>query len=303
MIRFLVLGGDGFLGRAVCEHLEDRPGVVAVPHVRAGATGGMDLASASVEDVALLLVDSAADVVVNCIGVTAGTSEQMLDSNVRVVAKVLSALSGRADVRLVQIGSAAEYGDTVVHRPVREADLPVPVDEHGRTKLTATRLVLGAAAQGRVRGTVLRVFDPIGPDAPQWTLVGRAARGIEDAQSSGARTVRLGSLSSFRDFIDVRDVAAAVADAGTSPHSSGALLNVGRGVAVQQRELVELLASAAGFTGEIVEATDAPVPAPRVGWQQADISAIHSRLGWNPTHSLAESVATVWKARRAASSP
>ena len=301
MIRFLVLGGDGFLGRSICEHLEDRPGVDAVPHVRAGASGGVDLASASVEDVALLLVDSAADVVVNCIDATAGTPEQMLDSNVRAVAKVLSALSGRVDVRLVQIGSAAEYGDTVVHRPVREADIPIPVDEYGRTKLTATRLVLGAVAQGRVQGTVLRVFNPVGPGAPERTLLGRAARGIEDAQSSGAHVVHLGPLSSFQDFIDVRDVAAAVAEAGTSPHASGALLNVGRGVAVQRRELVELLASEAGFTGEIVEDAEGPVPSPRIGWQQADITAIHSRLGWTPTHDLAESVRSVWEARRAAS--
>ncbi len=285
----------------MCGYLGDRPDIVVVPHMRAGAVGGLDLSSASVEEVGLLLGGSSVDVVVNCIGATTGTSDQLLDSNVRVVARIISALSGRADLRLVQIGSAAEYGDTVVNWPVRETDLPAPLDDYGRTKLTATRLVLGAAAQGRVQGTVLRVFDPVGPDALQRTLIGRAAWRIEEAQASGANQVHLGRLSSFRDYVDVRDVVAAVVAAGTSPHVSGALLNVGRGEAVQSRALVNLLSAEAGYEGEIIEDAEDSTNSVPIGWQQADITAIHARLGWKPTYSLAESVRSAWAGRRAAS--
>jgi nucleoside-diphosphate-sugar epimerase len=301
MIRFLVLDGGGYLGRAICAHLEDRPGVEAVPHVRTGTAGGMDLASASVEDVAVFLAESGAQVVVNCISATSGGPERMLDRNVRLVARILSALSGRTDVRLVQIGSAAEYAESSVRRPVREADLPIPVDDFGRTKLTATRLVLGAAAQGRVHGTVLRVFDLVGPGAPEETLLGEASRRIEDALAAGESAVRLGPLSGWRDHIDVRDVAAAVEAAGTSPQASGAVLNVGSGVAVPQRAVVEMLASEAGFGGEIVDEPRVPASATRMGWQQADITAIHARLGWAPVHDIAASVHASWVARRAAS--
>lgn len=297
MIRFLVLGGGGFLGQAMCRYLGDRPDSVVVPYSNTISNGALDSACTSVEDLGLILAGSSVDVVVNCISATTGTVDQMLDSNVRVVARILSALSGRGELRLVQIGSAEEYGDTVVNLPVRETYLPTPVNDYGRTKLTATRLVLGAAAQGKVHATVLRVFNPVGPGAPDRTLLGRAASRIEDAQASGDNRVHLGPLSGFRDFVDVRDVAAAVVAAGTSPHASGALLNVGHGEAVQRRALVDLISAEAGFDGEIVEDADAPTRSTHIGWQQADITAIRRRLGWTPTFSLAESVHAAWAAR------
>lgn len=298
MIRYLVLGGGGFLGQAMCGYLGSRPGIVVVPQVRAGPIGGLDLARASVEDVGLLLSASSVDVVVNCIGATTGTADHMLDSNVRVVARILSALSGRLELRFVQIGSAEEYGRTPVNRPISETDLPTPADDYGRTKLTATRLVLGAAARGLVHATVLRVFNPIGPGAPEQTMLGHAACRIEDAQTSGASRVYLGSLSGFHDFVDVRDVAAAVMAVSQSPHVSGALLNVGSGEVVQNRVLVDLLSAEAGFEGEIVEDAYELAQSRTNGWQQADITSIHTRLGWTPRYSLAESVQATWEARR-----
>lgn len=311
MNRFLVLGSDGFIGRATCRLIDSTPDEgAAIRHVRrpvaarrddqarsARVVHTLDLLHASPADVSLLLNRTEPTVVVNCVGATAGGAATMLDANLGVVAKLLGALADHPDVHLVQIGSAAEYGLTTVDRPVRETDLPAPLNDYGRTKLTATRLVLGAAAQGRVRGTVLRVFNPIGRGASERTLLGRAVTRIEAAMLAGEDRVHLGPLSSSRDFIDVSDVAAAAVVAGSSPYASGALLNVARGEAVQSRTLVDQLVAASGFCGKVIEDAGGSTRSQQLDWQQADISAIRHRLGWTPTRSLTEALAELWAYR------
>jgi len=313
MNRFLVLGSDGFIGSATCRVIDSsQDEAVAIRHVRF-PTGSprldlevsdvvehpLDLSHASLADVSLLLAQTEPTVVVNCIGATVGDAATMLDANVRTVATLLSALADHPEVRLVQIGSAAEYGQSVPDRSVRETDLPAPLNDYGRTKLTATRLVLGAVAQGRVHGTVLRVFNPIGRGASDRTLLGCAVGRIAAAMAAHDDRVHLGSLSSSRDFIDVGDVASAIVAAGSSPYASGALLNVARGEAVQSRTLVDALVAISGFRGKVIEDAGGSARSDHLAWQQADISAIRLRLGWTPKRSLADAVTEMWSYRRA----
>lgn len=310
MTRLLVLGSDGFIGRATCRLVDSIPGgEPALRHVHrlgderrvagAGSTPvhALDLVQASVADVSLLLGQTRPDVVVNCVGATAGDAATFLATNVRVVATLLRALADHPEVHFIQIGSAAEYGLTPVDRAVRESDLPTPINDYGRTKLTATRLVLGAAAQGRVHATVLRVFNPIGRGAPVRTLLGSTVARLEQAIAAGEDHVHFGHLSSSRDYIAVGDVASAIVAAGTSQYSSGALLNIGRGEALQSRKLVTKLAAIAGFSGEIVEDADGSSRSNALSWQQADISASRHRLDWSPTLGLDQALEDLWAYR------
>jgi dTDP-6-deoxy-L-talose 4-dehydrogenase [NAD(P)+] len=235
--------------------------------------------------------------VVNCVGCQFGDSETMLDVNVHVVAKLVRVLADHPEVLFVQLGSSAEYGVNSVGRSVREYDPPSPITEYGRTKLTATRLVLGAAAQGRVRGIVLRVFSPIGRGTSVRSMPGRAMTQIEAAMESGVDAIDFGPLSDSQDFIDVDDVASAAVSAGLSEYAIGALLNVGRGRAVRSRTLVELLVSISGYPGRVVEEVGRPSRPGRRSWQQADMEATFRRLEWRPRRSLSASVADMWNHR------
>lgn len=313
MTRYFVLGSTGFIGRAVCKVVRDHPSLGEVTAHRRGdprveVSGDehevvMDVSRRSVPDLALAFAQHAPDVIVNCIGSTNGSPAALAAANVDVVEAILEALDERPHTQLVQIGSAAEYGMTVTDRPVRESDAPAPIGAYGATKLQATRLVLGAVAQGRCRGTVLRVFNPVGPGSSERTLVGRAARLIEDAVATGREAVHLGSLASARDFIDVRDVAWAIVASCTSPIASGALLNVGRGLAVPCREMVRLLADEVGYAGEVVEDETGSVRSGSVTWQAADTSAIRNRLAWTPRHTLEQAVAALWTERAGVRTP
>ncbi|HET8930116.1 MAG TPA: NAD-dependent epimerase/dehydratase family protein, partial [Acidimicrobiales bacterium] len=172
--RFLVLGANGFIGRGVAEVLVRNPAsgeVVRHLHRNVGPGRGegirtLDLITASDADLTGLWDEVHPQVVVNCVGATAGDDVTFQELNVDLVARLVHSLGGREGTRLIQLGSAAEYGIGEPGRPVVESDRCEPVGAYGRSKLAATNLVLEAASRGDIDGTVLRVFNPIGPGAP-----------------------------------------------------------------------------------------------------------------------------------------
>jgi NDP-hexose 4-ketoreductase len=287
-MRCLLLGATGFIGAHVRTRLADDPAVTVLPAARSGDVRHVDLAESGPAELWALLRETAPDVVVNCAGVTGGDAVARAGGNVVGVAHLLAALDrhGRP-VRLVHLGSAAEYGAVPAGRPVPETYPAQPVSAYGMSKLAGTELVLAARRQGRP-ATVLRVFNPIGPGTPQSLLPGRLVASLRRSAETGERA-RLGRLDGHRDLVDVRDVAAAVAAAATAAGPLPGVLNVGSGRATALRDLAGLAAKAAGVPPPLEEDVGSPRSA-AVTWQQADIAATAAALGWRPTYPLAASL-------------
>jgi nucleoside-diphosphate-sugar epimerase len=167
------------------------------------------------------------------------------------------------------------------------------VGAYGTTHLAASRLVELAWRAQQVDGVTLRVFNPIGSGIRGDTVIRRAAVRIHEASESGSREIRMGALSAFRDFVDARDVAAAVVSASFLP-IRWPTINIGSGRAVQVREAVRMLARQAAFDGLIHEESAPPHRSSGVDWIAADIGRATEGLGWRPERSLAESLAEVW---------
>uniref|UniRef100_UPI0013F173FB NAD-dependent epimerase/dehydratase family protein n=1 Tax=Actinomadura roseirufa TaxID=2094049 RepID=UPI0013F173FB len=251
--------------------------------------------------VAAVVRDVAPDVVVNCAGATRGTPAELVRGNVVAVANLVAALaSAGGPVRLVQLGSAAEYGDAAPGTPVAESARPNPVALYGVTKLAGTELVrtvveraAAGTADAPLDAVVLRVFNPVGPGSPRSTLAGRLAAELRRTAGTG-EDVRVGPLTASRDLVDVRDVADAVLAAALAPYPLPAVLNVGSGRATPLRDVADLLVRAAGTGRRVVEAAAGSERSAGVGWQQADIGAIARVLGWVPATDLATSLRDLW---------
>lgn len=295
-MRILVLGFTGYLGTHVVERLRALPGALILGGGRSPAAEyGIDLATVRPEQLAKTLASAAPDTVINCAGATGRDAVSLAEVNARGPAVLCAALREAAPAaRLVHLGSAAEYGPGTPDVPVTESADTRPVGPYGATKLAGTVTVNASGLDA----VVLRVGNPVGPGAPSTGLPGRIARLLRAAGPDPEALLRLGDLSAYRDFVDVRDVARAVTYAVTAPGPLPPVLNIGGGRAVPVRDLVRGLAGKAGFRGRIEEnATGANGSArsAEVSWQCSDITAAGEALGWRPAHTLDDALAALWE--------
>ncbi|MER5793975.1 NAD(P)-dependent oxidoreductase [Streptomyces sp. NPDC001980] len=292
-MRILVLGHTGYLGTHVAAGLRAVPGAQVLGGGRsATADHRVDLATVRPEQLAKTLAAVAPDAVVNCAGATGGDPVALAEVNARGPAVLCAALRDAAPAaRLVHLGSAAEYGPGVPDAPVTESAPTSPAGPYGATKLAGTAAVTAAGLDA----VVLRVGNPVGPGAPAASLPGRITALLREAGPDPEAVLRLGDLSAYRDFVDVRDVARAVVLAATARGPLPPVLNVGGGRAVPVRELVHALAGRAGFCGRIEESTTGSVRSARVSWQCSDIAAAERTLGWRPAHTLDDALAALWE--------
>lgn len=318
----LVLGSDGFLGRHVVQAaLSHGADVVTLVQHEEIASGGssesrlirrvFDPIASGPEGVRELLDEFRPRALINAAGATRGDLVQLVAANVALVAALVQGIaSTRLDrqrgsvgpreggCRLVHVGSAAEYAAKVVGASTGTGDLADPVSAYGVTKLAGTKLVAIAAERGEIDGSVIRVFNPIGPHSPSVGLAGGAAASVARAIAAGQKTLDLGDLSAFRDFIDVRDAADLIVKAalkeGTPPPP---ILNAGTGRASMARDLVRSLVTISGWDGTVRENGQGSPASVGVDWQQADISSSTAEFSWRPYRSMEDSLTDLWRSR------
>ena len=312
-MRILIIGASSFLGG----HLLRAASAAGHTVLTSGRSGDwslrLDLVADPPERGASLIASAAPDVVVNCAGATSGGADVLAAANITGVHTLVTALlsgarTGAGDQagdgaqagegarrRLVHIASAAEYGPSADGLPVTEETVPRPVGLYGATKLGGTRLVQLARTAG-LDAVALRVFNVVGAGSPEDTLPGAAAAQLRQLPPGGS--LKLGPLEAVRDFVDARDVADAVLAAAAAPTLPHAIVNVGSGVGVQAKVLVEHLLAVTGLAVTVHEDAPGSARSAGLGGQQADISRAALDFGWRPRRDLADSALDLWKGAR-----
>src|SRR5207302_3171258 len=102
-----------------------------------------------------------------------------------------------------------------------------PVSMFGATKLSQTNLAMAAAAAWELRVTTLRPFNLLGPGLPAHYFAGAFARRLLEERARrpsdevGVAEVTVSNANATRDFVDVRDAAAAIIAAAEHPPAAG----------------------------------------------------------------------------------
>lgn len=295
-MRVVVLGASGFMGHHCAQILAAR----GIEHLRLGRTqgldvdAGLDLVEAEQAEVVEVLRSYEPTAVINCSGAVRGTAGEMMRTNVGSVHSLMSAARIAAPAaRIVQLGSSAEYGAQDERQPIAEDAQERPSSPYGYSKLAATQLALRARRQG-LAVTILRIFNVSGPLSPTSTMLG----GVVAKLRSGDQLI-VDSLDGWRDYVDVRDVAAATI-ATIQAADAPPLVNVGSGQAVRTGDWLKRLIEISETRADPVEGADPErthkSSAAEVSWQCADISLARRTLNWSPQITLDQSLRDTWSA-------
>jgi nucleoside-diphosphate-sugar epimerase len=167
-------------------------------------------------------------------------------SSVLFTQRLLQAVEKEApDTIMLHLGSAAEYGKSLfLNRPLVETDPCEPLTPYGRAKHAATLLMLDARRHG-LHATVARLFTAVGPGMPRHTALGSAI--FQLSQMEGPHGVlHVGNLETFRDYLDVRDVAAFLLALTGQPAENPPLVHLCSGEPQKIGDWLKALAAAAG---------------------------------------------------------
>jgi nucleoside-diphosphate-sugar epimerase len=175
------------------------------------------------------------------------TDELILHNNIRSTESLLDALKLSAvRPRILLLASTGGVYGSQENQPLTEERAPAPVDVYARSKLACEDLVSEFARQSRVRVTIARIFNVLGPGQDELHVAGRLASQISAILAhSSAPIIRTGSLESSRDFLDVRDVCAALITILDRDYEG--ICNVGSGIETTIGELLAFFVGSAGL--------------------------------------------------------
>jgi NDP-hexose 4-ketoreductase len=283
--RVVLFGANGFLGSHIAQAFR-ADNLEFFPYSRSQ----LDLVTAGVTGISNLLEQLQPNVIINAVGALTGTESELEAANLTSVQNLLEAAEKTVPrVRIIQLGSAAEYGFAEPGSSVSEDAICNPIGTYATLKLQATQLML----ESKLETVTLRIANPVGPGTPATLLPGAIAQRLRTALLENAREIRSGPLSDYRSYVDARDVAQAVlivARAEQPPR----LINIASPRAVQVREVVSELVRISGFQGELIEEPAlASNRSSAVPWQQADITRALA-LGWQPRFELQQSLEDLW---------
>lgn len=290
-MKVLITGGAGFIGSHIAEQLQGRAEVRVLDNLRTGYRRNLD--GLSIDFIEGSILDRAAvraavrgvDYVFHLAAMisvpeSVERPRECVELNVTGLLNVLEEAAAAGVRKLCLSSSAAIYGNNPAV-PKVETMLPEPRSPYAVTKLDGEYYGRQFTEAGRLDTVALRFFNVFGPRQDPGSAYA-AAVPIFIRQALTHRPITIhGDGGQTRDFIYVKDIAAANLFAATTPGLTG-VFNAGYGGETTVLELAQRIIAQAGSRSEI---RHAPERAGDVRHSRADVSALRA-AGFRPVSSL-----------------
>jgi UDP-glucose 4-epimerase len=196
--------------------------------------------------------------------------------------------------------TAAVYGAPDHSNPIKEDDEKNPISPYGASKLAAEGEVNKFLAIPGNHGTSLRFFNVVGTAAPELldNSVENLVPIVINKLKAGQPPVIYGTDyptpdgTCIRDYVDVRDIAAAHLAAADATTTLPLAMNVGTGRGGSVREVINLVSNASGLINVISEERERRAGDP--AFLCADVTLMNRALGFNSRYSLEESTRSLF---------
>ncbi len=224
---------------------------------------------------------------------------EFLHDNLMIQNNVIHAAYLSGVKKLVFLGSSCIY-PKMAPQPIREEYLLTgslePTNEaYAIAKIAGLKMCAAYRRQYGFNAVSVMPTNLYGPgdnyDLENSHVIPALIRKAHEARVSGADSMTVwGTGSAYREFLHVDDMADATVFA-MHRHEDEIALNIGTGVDLTIRELVETIVDVVGFEGRLVWDTSKPDGTPR---KQLDTSRM-TALGWRPSISLREGLEMTYK--------
>lgn len=237
-MRILITGGSGFIGSHLTQHFQGVAEIVILDNLRSGYRHNLEgLAHTFIEGCVTdrAVVDRAMQAVDYVFHLAAMISvpesmthpHECAQINVIGLLNILESASTAGVKKMILASSAAIYGDNPTV-PKIESMLPEPKSPYAITKLDGEYYLELYRREGKLDTASLRFFNVFGPRQDPKSAYAAAIPIFMQKAFAGEDLTIFGDGEQTRDFVYVKDIAAALAHVALRPDLNGSY-NVGYG--------------------------------------------------------------------------
>ena len=304
--RILVVGGAGFIGSNICNTLCERYDVVALDNLFLGDPSHLKPTVRFVEgdasDPATLDSLGTFDRIIHFGGTTSAPMfmNNLVNAYRNSIVSFLEVLefAKHTGVQRVLFASTSSlYGNTTP--PLTETHVPLATNHYSVTKIAMEHI---AECYQKVNPSMdivgFRFMSIYGPNEEHKGIYANLVSQFAWAMMRGERPIVYGDGTQTRDFTNVMDVVKALTLAMEHASPLGfQIFNIGTAKSVNLLEVIRFINEALGTSIE-PQHIENPVKETYIRTQLADIGKISGMLGYEPSVSLKEGIATLVEAAK-----
>jgi NAD dependent epimerase/dehydratase len=297
--RILITGADGFIGSHLTEHLIDK-----CAHVRAlvlynsfNSWGWLDSSNRK-NDIEIVAGDirdphfcqtlvKDIDVIFNLAALIAipysyVAPQSYVETNISGTLNLVQAAKEEECELFLQTSTSEVYG-TAQYVPIDESHPLQPQSPYSASKIGSDQIALSFFNTYQLPVVIMRPFNNFGPRQSARAIIPTVITQI----AAGKTILELGDLSPTRDFLFVKDNAAAMAAIAQTDGLAGEILNIGTNNEISIGDLVHLIASLMNVEIEIKQDEDRIRPASSEVFRlKCDNSKLLEKTGFKPEYGL-----------------
>jgi len=295
MMRALIVGGRGFVGGFLIEHLlasSDEVYIAAleepetIPTFNGGRVSSVTLDITDSKRCGQVIQEIAPQAVYHLAGISfvpeAETDfERTLKVNVAGTANLARACHLMdKNIAFFFTSSAEVYGAVTPDQcPLREDSVVRPTNNYSLSKRMAELVVERYQRLGQIRAVIARPFNHIGPGQDHRFVASNFALQLARiAKGQAPPTLFVGNLEARRDFSDVRDIVRAYRALAAG---GDGVFNLGSGQARSIQELLDTLIDISGLDVEIKQ-DGTRMRGPEVRELYGSFQKAKTLVGWEP---------------------